>query len=316
MLAAMSVRPSALALALSLLLTPSIAIAAEATCRPRVAQLSKNLASITIGAHISFGTSILGVELPAATRAELVKVPGVVVEVRDGRVAFDGVVLDGKGAQLGENLDRQLEAMIASETELPEDSPHRGRPAYLAVDHRTKVSDALGPMCLVASKRSARLVVAQRSSKPTTAPAKSKAPTWLENELATAAETPSLRGQLLSRALDRAIGSCQPIVDRIHKLPEDPAGQGAAFKRALVEGLTACDCAGADVDALEALVLRGIADGPARYSLPLEIRCEKGVPATEIPLADGTTIAQLVAELAKRGLDLTPSPFRVTRAER
>ncbi|MCK6546162.1 hypothetical protein L6R52_09860 [Myxococcota bacterium] len=297
----------------ALCLAPSPAAAADEACRARVAALSKNLASITIGAHVSFATPSFELEVPVAARAELVKKPGVVVEVRGDRLAFDGVPIEGRGKELGEKLDHQLESVLASEAELPEDSPHRGRPMYLAIDRRTKVSEALGPMCLVASKREARLVVALRTEKRSASTAKTKTPAWLEGDLATAATTPTLRGQILSRALDRAIGTCQPIVDRIHALPEDPAGQGAGFKRALVDGLTACRCVGADVDALEALVLRGLADGPARSSIPLAIECDPKSPSTEIALGAAATMTELVAALAKKGLDTSPAkPFRVT----
>ena len=279
---------------LALVLAPTAAAAAEPTsCPDRLDLMQRRLQAVP--GHVTLAPASLGARLPQRTGAPEVALPGPVLEVKGGVVAFQGTRRDLT------NLD-DIWDLMDSVKRLEGMTKSPAAPLYLRLDGAEDVQALLPMLCRVAPERKLSVLVEDpeaplaRYAPPP--PPDSLAP--LFTQLGSTASTVQRAG-MLSQALERAIGGCDPLRSRFEALAQVPLEERPARMRTvLLDGVAACGCAGVAVDEAEALVLRILAPAAAQsYALPFPLRCEGGKKAT-LRLPVGADVRALVAALATR----------------
>ncbi|MCA9551953.1 MAG: hypothetical protein KC933_18080 [Myxococcales bacterium] len=282
-----------LALAPALLLTPTDARAQAASCPDRLDLMQRRFQAVPT--HVPLAAATLPVTLPTLEGAKEVTAPGVVMDVKDGRVAFQGVnthitALDGVWAKL--EAVKNLEAMTKSPAQ----------PLYLRLDAGQGVQTILPMLCRITPERSLYVLVSdpQQAARRYSPP---PPPKHLEALVTKLDGTPSAvqRAVQMGEALEEAIGGCGPLRERFEALQGVPLElRSAEMKDAVLSGVAGCSCQQVDVDAVEALVLRILAPPVAQsYAVPFPLRCEGGKKAT-LRLPESADAAALAAALGSR----------------
>ncbi len=216
-------------------------------CEKRMKLLEQRLAAIPT--HIGFGLSPLQVEPPTAEVGEIVMERGLIMDLKGTAFAFEGVIVEDGVKAFGDQADkiRSVEKMIGLEK----------APAFLRIDRRTPLSDAIPFMCKVAEERAVHVVVRNPKTKytPYDPPAPPPSVTDIVTTMMQRTE-PAGRAELVTRAFMDAIKGCDALVSAVGAVNVAPPVERMRYlKRAVVSGARACGCDAVDVAAIEALII-------------------------------------------------------------
>lgn len=259
------------------------------SCKARVALLEKRLDAIPT--HVGFGVSPIQVEPPTVEAGEPVMTRGIIVDIKGEALGIEGVLIEDGLKTYDEQRSRmkEIEGMIGDV----------GAPAYVRVDHRTKISTALPFLCSMAEERPVHLVVrhARLEGKGYQPPPPSETARKLIGDIMQQKD-PSARAALMANSFSATIRSCDALVSGMDAVRFAPATSRTHFmKRIVVDGVRACGCEAQDVETLESLlILMSAPVSPVTHALSKPLPCGQAKPHG---LSQEETFGKLVAELAE-----------------
>lgn len=271
--------------------TPAIAKPKRpTTCAQRVEILQGRLAEIPT--HVGFGPPPMQLALPASKQSKEVTERGAIVDLRDKDLAFEGVLMKT-------TLDQGTAALIKRIELLERVIEADKAPVYLRIDSKTPVGRAMKLSCELSKNRTVHYVVANPDApEPSYLPA--RPPEKVKQLIAdvVAAPDPNRRSALLTKAFEEAITKCTALTDAVAAVSlTRPEERPRFLKRALIDGVRACECKGVDIDTLEALTIMITAPiSKASYSIVPNLPCGQPKPFGLDPTA---SFGELVTAMEK-----------------
>lgn len=279
----------AVVVAVSGLLASAGARAAD-TCAARAEAVGRALAEVP--AYVQLVPPQLDVELPRAPALGRIERLGLAIDVRDDRYAFQSAraPLDDL-----DPLDDELEGVLRAEHL----TKARRAPAYVRLHRHQALQPALSLMCKIVERRETVLLVHDSKRDNAVSYRPPPPPPQLVQVLGQIDGLSSVvqRAAAMSNVLQQAIGKCAPLRERIEALAEvTPLERARRLREVVPEGLVACRCEDADVDAIEAMLLRILAPTqPPAYGIRLELACGED-PAAKVVRLPADATAQALAE--------------------
>lgn len=216
-------------------------------CEQRLQLLDQRLKAVP--AHIGFGLSPIQVEPPEANVGEVVMDRGLIMDLKGTAFAFEGVIVEDGVKAYADQADkiREVEKMIG----------RTQAPAYLRIDHRTPLKDAIPFMCEVAKQHAVHIVV-KNAAAPYTPYTPPDPPASVRDIITTMMQRndPAGRAELVAKSFMQAIQGCDALVSAVAAVNVAPPAERMGYlRRAVVSGVRACGCGAVDVDALESLII-------------------------------------------------------------
>lgn len=243
---------------------PSVVASPVAACAEKTAALQARLRQMPASSPVRVPGDLASA-IPVSPRGLNVLESGLVLTLGP-TPALDGMPLTGadddlRAVELGEIRERQ--ALIAERLGRPS-----SRVVYVAGPGPERVERVRRLLAKMPDYET-RIVVRPPSALTPAPPA--PVPPHLSAILNPPAPVdPSTRAEQLARAMQTAIGTCEPLRRSFSAIATvSPEQRAAILIEAVAEGLAECQCQGMDVESLSALLVATLDPGPAVAWVPL-----------------------------------------------